>query len=171
MLSTPCCRFDRTDCERYSNDETIRDANQNSIPEELSGVVEYKVHGSFLSREGARSFPDTFVFSTRELKDAGVPKAKIRRAMDKYHAELMERGDAAMDAVSSDDEDAEPDERREGGGQGGAAIGADGGVLPESIVASLPETNIVDAACCLLCWVSAKKVQIRLITIVIEGYI
>ena len=91
MLSTPCCRFDRTDCERYSNDETIRDANQNSIPEELSGVVEYKVHGSFLSREGARSFPDTFVFSARELKDAGVPKAKIRRAMDTYHAELVER--------------------------------------------------------------------------------
>ena len=43
-------------------------------------MIEYKVHGSFSSREGARSFPDTFMFSARELKDAGVPKREINRS-------------------------------------------------------------------------------------------
>ena len=43
------CRFDRIECERYTNDETIMDANKNSLPEapdELAGLAEYKVHGS-----------------------------------------------------------------------------------------------------------------------------
>ena len=66
-------------------------ANRNSIEDETSGVIEYKVHGSFSSREGARSFPDTFMFSARELKDAGVPKRTINQALLAYHAELRDK--------------------------------------------------------------------------------
>ena len=95
-------------------------ANRNSIEAEASGVIEYKVHGSFSSREGARSFPDTFMFSARELKDAGVLKQTIRHAFLAYHAELRNRGMAELEEVSSDEEEqpeeeepAEADEGRE----------------------------------------------------------
>ena len=58
-----------------------------------------------------------------ELKDAGLPKRRILQALLAYHAQLLERGMAALDVVSSDEEDTEPqDERREEGGQGNAAI-------------------------------------------------
>ena len=119
-------------------------ANRNSIEDETSGVIEYKVHGSFSSREGARSFPDTFMFSARELKDAGVPKRTINQALLAYHAELRDRGMGELEEVSSDEEEPleeeeppEADEGREGGGEGGTAIEDDGG---------LPIANVFDAA-------------------------
>ena len=121
------------------------DSNKNSLPEapdELAGIVEYKVHGTFASREGSRDFPDTFTFSARELRDAGLPKRRILQALLAYHAQLLERGMAALDAVSSDEEDTEPDERREEGGQGNAAIEPE----PVGITAVLPVTAGVDAA-------------------------
>ena len=62
------------------------------------------------------------MFSARELKDAGLPKRRILQALLAYHAQLLERGMAALDVVSSDEEDTEPDARREEGGQGNAAI-------------------------------------------------
>jgi len=130
-LPPPRCRFDLIDCERYTIDENILDANKNSLPEEpdeLSGLVEYKVHGMFASRQGARCFPDTFMYSARELKDAGVPKRRIMQVVIDYHAQLLERGMAALDVVSSDEEDTEADEGREGGGEGGAAI--EGAAVP-----------------------------------------
>ena len=101
------CRFDRVDCERYTNDEIILDANKNSIPDETSSVVEYKVHGMFSSRQGARCFPDTFMFSARELKDAGMPKKRIRQAVIDYHAQLLVQGMGDLEEVSSDEEELE----------------------------------------------------------------
>ena len=84
------------------------------------------------------------MFSARELKDAGLPKRRIlqAQALLDYHAQLLERGMAALDVVSSDEGDAEPDERREEGGQGNAAI------QPEQvrISAVLPGTAGVDPA-------------------------
>jgi hypothetical protein len=59
---------------------------ESMAPDELSGLVEYKVHGMFASREGVRCYPDTFMFSARELKDAGMPKDRIRQAVLDYHA-------------------------------------------------------------------------------------
>ena len=60
------------------------DANKNSLPEapdELAGLVAYKVHGMFASREGARVFPDTFMFSARELKDPGFEPCKRKEKL------------------------------------------------------------------------------------------
>jgi hypothetical protein len=119
-------------------------ANRNSIEDEASGVIEYKVHGSFSSREGARSFPDTFMFSARELKDAGAPKRTIQLALDTYLSELRDRGMGELEEVSSDEEEPheeeeprEAEEGREGGGEGGTAIEDDGGQ---------PIANVVHAA-------------------------
>ena len=78
---------------------------------ELStSVVEYKVHGCFSSRAEARSFPDTFFFTARELKDAGLPKARIREAISAHHSALLERGMEDLDHVSSDEEEPEEEE-------------------------------------------------------------
>ena len=44
-------------------------------------------------REGAHCFPGTFMFSARELKDAGLPKSKRRirhEAVIEYHSKLLE---------------------------------------------------------------------------------
>ena len=123
------------------------DANKNSLPEapdELAGLVEYKVHGMFASREGARDFPDTFMFSARELKDAGLPKRRIMQALLDYHAQLLERGMAALDVVSSDEEETQSQMR---GGRGGAREVA--AIEPAASGGSpqvLPETAVVDAA-------------------------
>ena len=135
-------RFDRVDCERYTSDENILGANRNSIEDEASGVIEYKVHGSFSSREGERSFPDTFMFSARELKDAGVPKRTINRALLAYHAELRDKGMGELEEVSSDeDEDRSLDEGR--GEADGAEEGS--GALESGIAADLPATAGVNA--------------------------
>ena len=121
------------------------DANKNSLPEapdELSSLVEYKVNGMFASREGARCFPDTFVFSARELKDAGLPKTRIRQVLQDYYAQLLERGMAALDEVSSDEEeDTEPDEE-----MGGARAAGEAEPQPGEVAGILPETAVVDAA-------------------------
>ena len=78
---------------------------------ELStSVVEYKVHGNFCSRTDGRNFPDTFFFSARELKDAGLPKARIREAIIAHHSTLLERGMGDLDEVSSDEEEPEEEE-------------------------------------------------------------
>ena len=85
------------------------------------------MHGCFCSRAEARSFPDTFFFTARELKDAGLTKARIKEALIAHHSALLDRGMADLEDVSSDEEQpeeeeaAESDERREGG-EGGAAI-------------------------------------------------
>ena len=111
-------RFDRVDCERYTSDENILSANRNSIEDEASGVIDYKVHGSFSSREGApaRSFPDTFMFSARELN------LRCRGCQRKDSACFLgiccraegSRGMGELEEVSSDeDEDGLPDD---GGG-------------------------------------------------------
>ena len=125
------------------------DANKNSLPEapdELAGLVEYKVHGMFASREGARVYPDTFMFSARELKDAGLPKRHIRQAVFAYHAQLLERAMGSMEEVSSDEEEEEeagPDERMEGGGHRRAAIEPE--PRPVETAAHVSETAVVDA--------------------------
>ena len=84
------------------------------------------MHGCFSSRAEARSFPDTFFFSVRELKDAGLTKKRIKEALIAHHSALLDRGMADLEDVSSDEEQpeelAEADEGREGGGKGGAAI-------------------------------------------------
>jgi hypothetical protein len=142
-LPPPRCRFDLIDCERYTIDENILDANKNSLPEapdELSGLVEYKVHGMFASRQGARCFPDTFMYSARDLKDAGVSKRRIMQVVIDYHAQLLERGMGALEEVSSDED--EPDERRQEGGQRNAAIQPE----PVGISAVLPVTAGVGPA-------------------------
>ena len=105
-------------------------------------MIEYKVHGSFSSREGERSFPDTFMFSARELKDAGVPKRTINRALLAYHAELRDKGMGELEEVSSDeDEDRSLDEGR--GEADGAEEGS--GALESGIAADLPATADVNA--------------------------
>ena len=106
-------------------------------------MIEYKVHGSFSSREGARSFPDTFMFSARELKDAGVPKLEINQALLAYHAELRDKGMGELEEVSSDeDEDGSPDE-----GRGEADSAEEGrGALQTGIAADLPAPADVNAA-------------------------
>ena len=68
----------------------------------------------FASRQGARCFPDTFMYSARELKDAGVPKRRILQVVIDYHAQLLERGMGALEEVSSDED--EPLQAVEGGG-------------------------------------------------------
>ena len=106
-------------------------------------MIEYKVHGSFSSREGARSFPDTFMFSARELKDAGVPKREINQALLAYHAELRDKGMGELEEVSSDeDEDGLPDE---GGGEAHSAEEGSG-ALQAGIAADLPAPADVNAA-------------------------
>ena len=94
------------------------------------------MHGCFSSRAEARSFPDTFFFTARELKDAGLTKARIKEALIAHHSALLDRGMADLEDVSSDEEQpeeeeaAEPDERWEGG-EGGAAIeGIEGIAMP-----------------------------------------
>jgi hypothetical protein len=90
------------------------------------------VHGCFSSRAEARNFPDTFFFTARELKDAGLPKESIRTAVSQYHAQVLEKGMGELEEMSSDEEEppeeeelAEADRGREGGGEGGAAsVGA-----------------------------------------------
>ena len=63
----------------------------------------------FSSGEGARCFLDTFMFSARELKDAGLPKRCIRQAVIEYHSKLLDKGMGALEEVSSDeDSDEEP---------------------------------------------------------------
>ena len=107
----------------YERDENSLSANRNSIDEdEASGraLSSTRTTVVFLSREDACSFPDTFMLSARELKDAGVPKRRIRRALDVHHAELRDRGVGALEEVSSDeDEDVLRDE-----GEGGADMHA-----------------------------------------------
>ena len=77
----------------------------NSIPTDAASAVEYKVHGNFGSRTDGRNLPDTFLFSARELKDAGLPKARIREAVLQHHATLLERGMGDLEEVSSDEEE------------------------------------------------------------------
>ena len=104
-------------------------------------MIEYKVHGSFSSREGERSFPDTFMFSARELKDAGVPKRTINAALLAYHAELRDKGMGELEEVSSDeDEDGSPDEER--GEADSTEQGS--GVLESGIAADVPATAHVN---------------------------
>ena len=134
------CRFDRVDCERYSNDESIVNANRNSIPDESSSAVEYKVHGLFSSREGARCFPDTFMFSARDLKDAGMPKKRIRQAVIDYHAQLLVQGMGDLEEVSSDEEEGPSPAMQ----QAGAAMDPGGGAAVEGTAAV--ETAVVNSA-------------------------
>ena len=82
----------------------------NSIPADAASAVEYKVHGNFGSRTDGRNFPDTFFFSARELKDAGLPKARIRAAVLQHHAAMLERGMGDLEEVSSDEEELEEGE-------------------------------------------------------------
>ena len=79
----------------------------NSLPADAASAVEYKVHGNFGSRTDGRNFPDTFFFSARELKDAGLPKTRIREAVLQHHATLLERGMGDLEEVSSDEEELE----------------------------------------------------------------
>ena len=92
------------------------------------------MHGCFSSRAEARSSPDTFFFSVRELKDAGLTKKRIKEALIAHHSALLDRGMADLEDVGSDEEQpeelAEADEGREGG-EGGAAIeGIEGIAMP-----------------------------------------
>ena len=120
----------------------------NSIPADAASAVEYKVHGNFASRTDGRNFPDTFFFSARELKDAGLPKARIREAVLAHHAAMLERGMGDLEEVSSDEEEppeeeepAEADEGREGGGEGGAAI-------ERAVSCSCCRSNCCCSRCC-----------------------
>ena len=86
------------------------------------------------------------MFSARELKDAGLPKKRIRQAVLAYHAQLLERGMGSLEEVSSDEEEEEeagPDERREVGGQRRAAIEPES--RPVETAAHVSETAVVDA--------------------------
>ena len=120
----------------------------NSIPADAASAVEYKVHGNFGSRTDGRNFPDTFFFSARELKDAGLPKARIREAVLAHHAAMLERGMGDLEEVSSDEEEppeeeepAEADEGREGGGEGGAAI--EGAAVPAVVQDAVVQDAVV----------------------------
>ena len=70
----------------------------------------YNVHGKFCSRTDGRNFPDTFFFSARELKDAGLTKAHIREEITAHHSALLERGMGDLVQVSSDEEEPEEEE-------------------------------------------------------------
>ena len=106
-------------------------ANRNSIPDESSSALEYKVHGLFSSREGARCFPDTFMFTARELKDAGLPKRSIRQAVIEYHAKVLEKGMGELEEVSSDEEALEEGEPAAAMQQDGTDMGPVGAAAVE----------------------------------------
>ena len=114
-------------------------ANTNSIPDEASSGVEYKVHGMFSSKVGARPFPDTFMFSARELKDAGLPKKRIKQVVINYHKELLEQGMGDLEEVSSDEEELEE-------GEFAAAMQQDGTVEPGGAASVEPGGAAVENA-------------------------
>ena len=114
-------------------------ANRNSIPDEASSGVEYKVHGMFSSKIGARPFPDTFMFSARELKDAGLPKKRIKQAVINYHKELLEQGMGDLEEVSSDEEELEE-------GEPAAAMQQGGTVEPDGAAAVQMPAPVIENA-------------------------
>ena len=64
------------------------------------------------------------MFSARDLKDAGMPKKRIRQAVIDYHAQLLLQGMGNLEEVSSDEEGPSPAMQ-----QAGAAMDPGGGAL------------------------------------------
>ena len=63
--------------------------------------------------------PSSFPRESSNVKDAGLPKARIREAVLAHHAAMLERGMGDLEEVSSDEEEPpeeeEPAEADEGG--------------------------------------------------------
>ena len=89
------------DFERASFNECTLEARRSKLPDDF--CVDYAVHGDFqMSADGSR-FPDTYWFSLREMKDAGVSKAHIKAAVDAYEVKLSEANTAGLDEISDDE--------------------------------------------------------------------
>ena len=80
------------------------------------------------------------MFSARDLKDAGMPKKRIRQAVISYHAQLLVQGMGDLEEVSSDEEE-EPSPAMQ---QAGAAMDPGGGAAVEGTAAV--ETAVVNSA-------------------------
>ena len=84
------------------------------------------------------------MFSARELKDAGLPKRRIRQAVIEYHSKLLEKGMGALEEVSSDENsDEEPATMQQDGADlepgGGGAV-----EIPAGVETAVVETAVVN---------------------------
>ena len=92
-------RLSTVDFERATTDEFVLEARRSALADDF--VVEYAVHGQFKMAADGSSFPDTYWFTLRELKDAGMSKAHIKAAVDAFEAKLSEANSGSTLAAAA----------------------------------------------------------------------
>ena len=91
-----CHRCSVVEFERPTSDEALVEARRDTLPVIRAQSLEYAVrNGTFRTREGGASFPDTFWLSLMELRAAGCSTAGLRAAVDSYQEELAAASEEA----------------------------------------------------------------------------
>ena len=97
-------RHTTVDYEHPTNCEDTLEARRSCTPHAKGDTMECAVHGEFRMHEDGARFPDTYWFTPKQLKDAGIKKEAILDKLDAYHQELKEANEQ-VDSDLSDDEE------------------------------------------------------------------